>query len=231
MPRSAARPARAADAAPQEAQREMLTLVTARIRDAYLRKPYLRGRRHRHRERVPRALGARPDAGAGARSRRARRAPGHLHHHRPARRAAAPGAAAATGGARGGALRPRAGGRRRRPLRGPVADGQPPRAPPGGARRRRRRCAGARRAGPARPRQLRGQPLAHRGAADRRCRQRVRAQGRGAAHRRDGQAAARQRHPHRAHHAPGRRAQHAPVRTPVGACWRRPRCGPTPACW
>jgi CBS domain-containing protein len=28
-----------ADAAPQEAQREMLTLVTARIRDAYLRKP------------------------------------------------------------------------------------------------------------------------------------------------------------------------------------------------
>jgi len=40
MPRSAARPARAADAAPQEAQREMLTLVTARIRDAYLRKPY-----------------------------------------------------------------------------------------------------------------------------------------------------------------------------------------------
>jgi len=40
MPRSAARPARASDAAPQEAQREMLTLVTARIRDAYLRKPY-----------------------------------------------------------------------------------------------------------------------------------------------------------------------------------------------
>jgi CBS domain-containing protein len=39
MPRSAARPAQAADAAPQEAQREMLTLVTARIRDAYLRKP------------------------------------------------------------------------------------------------------------------------------------------------------------------------------------------------
>jgi len=40
MPRSGARPARAVDAAPQEAQREMLTLVTARIRDAYLRKPF-----------------------------------------------------------------------------------------------------------------------------------------------------------------------------------------------
>ena len=40
MPRSAAKTAPAAGAPPQEPQREVLTLVTARIRDAYLRKPY-----------------------------------------------------------------------------------------------------------------------------------------------------------------------------------------------
>ena len=49
----------------------MLSLVTARIRDAYLRKPvYVDGGADLV-ERLPRTVGARPDAGAGARSRRA----------------------------------------------------------------------------------------------------------------------------------------------------------------
>ena len=43
-----------------------------------------------------------------------------------------------------------------------------------------------------------------------------RAEGRGRAHRRDGLAAARRRHQDRAHRTPGRRAQPPPVRPPVG---------------
>ena len=66
----------------------------------------LRRRRARHRRGVPPARRRGPDLRAGARSRRGRRTPRHLHHHRPARRAAARHAAGRDRGARRGALLP-----------------------------------------------------------------------------------------------------------------------------
>ena len=165
--------------------------------------------------RVPRAVGAGPDAArwcatAGAGARWASSPPPTC-----ATRCCAPLPPAAAGGARGGALRPGRGRGRRRPVRGAVADGAPPRAPPGGARRRPSRAGRAR---PARPGQLRRQPLAHRRAADRRGRLGRRSAGRGAAHRRMVDAAARQRHRDRAHRAAGGRAQPRGCSRGCGRC-------------
>ena len=193
-----------------EPQREMLSLVTARVRDAYVRKPfYVDGALDL--VSVCRELSQRGLTHALVQD--GELAAGHLHHHRPARCAAARHAAERPGSARGGALRRRQRGRRQRGLRGAVADGAAPRAPSRGARRRR----GAGRARATRPGEFRCQPLAYRRAADRRRHQRGRVAARGRAQRRDRHAAAWQRHPHRAHHAPGERTQRAPVRACLGA--------------
>ena len=120
-------------------QREFLSLMMARVRDAFVRKPFYVDGALDLVSRVPRCCpSSRPEQCAGAR----RRAHRHVHHHRPARRAAAPprrqgATAAAAGGARRGALRAGLGRRRRRTVRGAAADDPPPRAPRAGARRRR----------------------------------------------------------------------------------------------
>ena len=190
----------------------------------------LRGRRARPGVGVRADGRRRPEQRAGAR-RRARR---HVHHHRPARRAAAPRrrpgrlpAAAGGGGARRGALRPDQRQRRRRAVRGAAADDPPPRAPRAGARRRGHR----RRAEPARPDELRLQPLAHHRAADRAGRMCGRPQGRGAADGRAGVAAAWRRRQGRGHQQHGARAQRAGLRAAVVLRRAGRSGGATAACW
>ena len=194
-----------------ESQREMLSLVTARVRDAYVRKPfYVDGALDL--VSVCRLLpqqGLHRRAGAG----RQAATPGHLHHHRPARRAAARRAAGRAGGARGGAFRAGRDPRRRRTVRGAVADGAPPRAP-------RCWCATATRVlGVLGQLDLVSFVANHShivARADRRGRLGGRPEGRGAAHRRDGRPAARQRHQIERITRPGARAQPPPLRAAVG---------------
>ena len=181
-------------AAKTREQREMLSLVTARVRDAFVRKPfYVDG--------APDLVSACCELCATTRPTSAVRdgeRAGHLHHHRPARRAAAARSAGRL------AVREVA----HFELIGVAADAEVfdalwlmvrHRVHRLVVREGERRCVGA--AGPARPGELRRQPLAHRRAADRRGAGVAALREAAAAHRRADRAAARRRHPHRARSA------------------------------